>query len=72
MNIDLTKREDRNLVCNIGISYFIGYLITGLFFEGFFKINWKISLLIYCIVTLGDILIQTNYILKFVLWIFNR
>jgi hypothetical protein len=69
MAIDLTNKEDINLVYRIAMIYFIGYLVTALFFEGLFSINYKISLLIYAIINLGDILIQTNYLLKFINWI---
>ncbi len=54
--MDIRKKEDRNKLWKILVGYFVGFLIIALFLEGIFEINWKISLLIWAIVTIGDIL----------------
>lgn len=63
--LDLSKREDRNKLCKRIILYFFSYLIIGLILTGIYGINFGIFIGIWMITTIGDILITTNSLLKF-------
>jgi len=67
--MDLKKKKDRNELWKIILGYFIGFLIIGIIFEGLWEINWKISFIIWLIVSIGDI-ITFRWILRFVIRIF--
>lgn len=69
MVFNISNREDRNLAYQVIVGYIFGYFIIGLFFEGLFKINWKISFMLYLIFTFGDFIIRANYLLRLILYI---